>query len=55
MKRFLPWIIFAVAAASIAGNWLPQKAAKEGFRFWQVWRDPRARGRSGQTVGHCCA
>src|SRR5437867_8620370 len=28
MKRFLPWIIFAIAAGSIAVNWLPPKTAK---------------------------
>ncbi len=33
MKRFLPWIILAVAAASIAANWLPRKAAKDDFDF----------------------
>jgi ABC-type transport system involved in cytochrome c biogenesis permease subunit len=31
MKRFLPWIIFAVAMALIAGNWLPRKAANDDF------------------------
>src|SRR5436190_1378068 len=33
MKRFLPWIILAVAAACIAANWLPRKAAKDDFNF----------------------
>ena len=33
MKRFLPWIILAVAAGSIAANWLPRKAAKDHFAF----------------------
>jgi ABC-type transport system involved in cytochrome c biogenesis permease subunit len=33
MKRFLPWIILAVAAASIAANWLPRKAANDDFNF----------------------
>jgi ABC-type transport system involved in cytochrome c biogenesis, permease component len=28
MKRFLPWIIFAVAVGSIAAKWLPPKTAK---------------------------
>ena len=31
MKRFLPWIILAVAAASIALNWLPLKNGKDDF------------------------
>src|SRR5262249_24779813 len=33
MKRFLPWIILAVAAACIAANWLPAKAGKDDFDF----------------------
>ena len=33
MKRFLPWIILAVAAASIAANWLPPNAPKDDFDF----------------------
>ena len=33
MKRFLPWIILAVAAACIAANWLPPKSAKDDFDF----------------------
>lgn len=33
MKRFLPWIILAVAAGSIAANWLPRKAATDEFDF----------------------
>jgi ABC-type transport system involved in cytochrome c biogenesis permease subunit len=33
MKRFLPWMILALAAASIAGNWLPRKPANEDFDF----------------------
>ncbi len=39
MKRFLPWIIFAVAAGSIAGSWMPPKAAKDDFdlsRFGEI-------------------
>ncbi len=40
MKRFLPWIIFAVAAASIAGNWLPQKATREDFDFGRFGEIP---------------
>src|SRR6266516_6505895 len=31
MKRFLPWIILALAAGSIALNWLPPKTAKDDF------------------------
>jgi ABC-type transport system involved in cytochrome c biogenesis permease subunit len=33
MKRFLPWIILAVAAACIAANWLPPKTPKDDFDF----------------------
>ena len=33
MKRFLPWIILAVAALCIAANWLPPKTAKDDFDF----------------------
>jgi ABC-type transport system involved in cytochrome c biogenesis permease subunit len=33
MKRFLPWIILAAAAACIAANWLPPKTAKDDFDF----------------------
>jgi ABC-type transport system involved in cytochrome c biogenesis permease subunit len=33
MRRFLPWIILAVAAACIAANWLPPKTAKDDFDF----------------------
>src|SRR5437773_8617346 len=39
MKRFLPWIIFAIAAGSIALNWLPRKTAKDDFelrRFGEI-------------------
>ena len=31
MKRSLPWIILAIAAGSIALNWLPPKTAKDDF------------------------
>ena len=31
MKRFLPWIILAIATGSIALNWLPSKTAKDDF------------------------
>jgi ABC-type transport system involved in cytochrome c biogenesis permease subunit len=33
MKRFLPWMILAVAAGSIAANWLPRKTAKNDFNL----------------------
>ncbi len=33
MKRFLPWIILAVAAALIVPNWLPPKTASDNFDF----------------------
>ena len=39
MKRFLPWIILAVASACIAANWLPPKTAKDDFdlsRFGEI-------------------
>jgi ABC-type transport system involved in cytochrome c biogenesis permease subunit len=39
MKRFLPWIIFAVAAGSIAANWLPSKTGKSDIdlaRFGKI-------------------
>jgi hypothetical protein len=39
MKRFLPWIILAIAAGSIAGSWMPPKAAKDDFdlsRFGEI-------------------
>jgi len=40
MKRFLPWIVFAVAAASIAGNWLPRKAANDDFELGRLGKIP---------------
>jgi len=40
MKRFLPWIILAVAAACIAANWLPRKAAKDDFDFSRFGEKP---------------
>ena len=40
MKRFLPWIIFAVAAGSIAVNWLPPKTAKGNIDFTKFGRIP---------------
>ncbi|MGA7274150.1 MAG: cytochrome c biogenesis protein CcsA [Candidatus Udaeobacter sp.] len=33
MKRFLPGIIFAIAAGSVAVNWLPPKTAKDDIDF----------------------
>jgi ABC-type transport system involved in cytochrome c biogenesis permease subunit len=33
MKRFLPWIMLAVAAALIAPNWGPPKTARDDFDF----------------------
>jgi hypothetical protein len=45
MKRFLPWIILAIAVGSIAASWMPPKAAKADFDF----------RRFGETAGHCCA
>jgi ABC-type transport system involved in cytochrome c biogenesis permease subunit len=33
MKRLLPWIILAVASASIATNWLPSKTTRDDFDF----------------------
>ena len=33
MKRFLPWIILAVAAALILPNWMPPKTAANDFDF----------------------
>ena len=40
MKRFLPWIILAVAAACIAANWLPPKTAKDDFDFSRFGKIP---------------
>ena len=40
MKRFLPWIILSVAAASIAANWLPRKAASDNFDFGSFGKIP---------------
>ena len=40
MKRFLPWIILAVAAGSIAANWLPPKPAKGEFDFAKFGKIP---------------
>ena len=40
MKRFLPWIILAVAAVSIAANWLPPKTAKNDFDFGRFGEIP---------------
>jgi ABC-type transport system involved in cytochrome c biogenesis permease subunit len=40
MKRFLPWIIFAIAAGSIATNWLPPKTGKGDIDFTAFGRIP---------------
>jgi ABC-type transport system involved in cytochrome c biogenesis permease subunit len=40
MKRFLPWIILAVAAGSIAANWLPSKTAKGDIDFTKFGKIP---------------
>jgi ABC-type transport system involved in cytochrome c biogenesis permease subunit len=40
MKRFLPWIILAVAAASIAANWLPSRTAGGDFDFGSFGKIP---------------
>jgi len=40
MKRFLPWIILVIAAASIAANWLPPRPAKDEFDFAKFGKIP---------------
>src|SRR2546430_67434 len=40
MKRFLPWIILAVAAMLIAPNWLPSKTAAGDFDFSGLGKIP---------------
>src|SRR5213080_3837262 len=40
MKRFLPWIILAIAAGSIAANWLPTKPAGGDFDFGSFGKIP---------------
>jgi hypothetical protein len=40
MKRFLPWVILAVAAALIAGNWLRSKNAGNDFDFGSLGKIP---------------
>ena len=40
MKRFLPWIILAIAAGSIAANWLPPKTAKDDIDFTTFGKIP---------------
>ncbi len=52
MKRFVPLIIFAVAVALIAPNWLPPKTAKNDFDFDEIRQNPGARRRPGQTARH---
>jgi ABC-type transport system involved in cytochrome c biogenesis permease subunit len=40
MKRFLPWIILAIAAGSIAANWLPPKTAKDDIDLTEFEKIP---------------
>jgi ABC-type transport system involved in cytochrome c biogenesis permease subunit len=40
MKRFLPWIILAVAAALILPNWVPPKTAPNDFDFSRFGKIP---------------
>src|SRR5438309_6353886 len=40
MKRSLPWIILAIAAGSIALNWLPPKTAKDNFDLTKFGQMP---------------
>jgi ABC-type transport system involved in cytochrome c biogenesis permease subunit len=40
MKRFLPWIILAVAAALIFPNWVPPKTAMNDFDFSSFGKIP---------------
>ena len=40
MKRFLPWIIFVVAAACIVPNWLPPRTAHDDFDFGKFGEIP---------------
>ena len=40
MKRFLPWIIFAIAAGSIALNWLPRKTANDDIDLTKFGKIP---------------
>ena len=40
MKRFLPWIILAIAVGSIAAGWLPPKMAKDNFDFGRFGEIP---------------
>jgi ABC-type transport system involved in cytochrome c biogenesis permease subunit len=40
MKRFVPWIILVLAAACIAANWLPRKAANDDFDFSRLGKIP---------------
>jgi len=40
MKRFLPWIILAVAAGSIAANWVPRKVANDDFNLGKFGEIP---------------
>ena len=40
MKRFLPWIILAIAAACIAPNWLPPNTAENDVDFGRLGKIP---------------
>ena len=40
MKRFLPWIILAVAAALLLPSWMPSKAAVDDFDFAEFGKIP---------------
>jgi ABC-type transport system involved in cytochrome c biogenesis permease subunit len=53
MKRFLPWIILAIAAGSIAASWIPPKTTKDDFdlnRFGEVPVLVGGRGKPLDTV-----
>src|SRR5215471_16391222 len=40
MKRFLPWVIFPVAAALIAPSWMPPKTVEDDFDFGRFGKIP---------------
>ena len=40
MKRFLPWIILAIAAVLIAPNWMPPKTVKDDFDLYRFGEIP---------------
>ncbi len=52
MKRFVPLIIFAVAVALIAPNWVATQNGEERFRFHEIRQNPGPRRRPHQTAGH---